>query len=123
MARNPVHPACNEVELPAVLDCLSDPTRLAIVYTLAKHEHSDRLLCCGDFDAFGRKSNLTYHFSRLREAGILHTRVVKTTRYMQLRRKELNARFPGLLDAVLISVQHDADRLQIPDVALALAES
>ncbi len=37
----------------------------------------------------------------LREAGITRTHVVGARRYISLRRDDLEARFPGLLDAVL----------------------
>ena len=47
------------------------------------------------------KSTQRGHFKVLREAGVIRQRVVGTTRVNSLRREELNARFPGLLDAVL----------------------
>ena len=43
----------------------------------------------------------SHHFRVLREAGITHTRIDGTTRHVTLRREDLDARFPGLLDAVL----------------------
>jgi hypothetical protein len=39
----------------------------------------------------------------LREDGVTVTRVVGTQRFVSLRRGELAARFPGLLDSVLRS--------------------
>ncbi len=112
MSRAPHHPTREQIELPMVLDCLSDPTRLAIVYTLARREGDGVELCCGDFNALSGKSNLTYHFTRLRESGVMLTRIVGTNRLMRLRREDLDARFPGLLDAVLKSAARDAERLQ-----------
>jgi hypothetical protein len=38
MSRLLPHPTREQIELPAVMDCLSDPIRLAIVYNLAKKE-------------------------------------------------------------------------------------
>jgi len=121
MSRAPPHPTREQIELPMVLDCLSDPTRLAIVYNLAKHDQAATELRCGDFNAFSGKSNLAYHFAKLREAGLVQTRVVGTTRYMKLRRKDLDARFPGLIDAVIKSATRDADRLQFPECGLVAA--
>lgn len=113
MSRAPHHPSREQLRLPVVLDCLSDPIRLAIVCSLAKGDHakSDHgggELRCGDFHAFGGKSNLAYHFARLREAGVVLTRLVGTARYMSLRRADLDARFPGLLDAIIASAASDA---------------
>jgi DNA-binding transcriptional ArsR family regulator len=113
MSRTPHHPSREQIRLPVVLDCLSDPIRLAIVCTLAKSDHakSDHgagELRCGDFHAFGGKSNLAYHFARLREAGLVLTRLVGTSRYMSLRRADLDVRFPGLLDAIIASAASDA---------------
>lgn len=112
MSRSLPHPTRDQIELPMVLDCLGDPTRLGIVCTIAKAATE---LCCGDFNAFSGKSNLTYHFAKLREAGLIQTRIVGTTRYMRLRRNDLDARFPGLLDTIIKSAAHDADRLQFPE--------
>lgn len=96
-----------------VLDCLSDPIRLAIVYQLAQQERVSSELCCGDFSGLGGKSNLAYHFAKLRECGLMQTRLAGTNRFMRLRREDLDARFPGLLDAVISSAARDADRLQL----------
>lgn len=122
MARAPLHPTRDQIELPMLLDCLSDPTRLAIVYNLAKHESSESDLRCGNFYGFGAKSNLAYHFARLREAGLVHTRVEGTARYMRLRRKDIEARFPGLLDSLLSAVRRDADRLELPECEFVAVE-
>jgi DNA-binding transcriptional ArsR family regulator len=115
MSRAPPHPTREQIELPLLLDCLSDPTRLAIVYNLAKHDQDATELRCGDFNAFSGKSNLAYHFAKLREAGLVQTRIVGTTRFMKLRRTDLDARFPGLIDAIIKSAARDADRLQFPE--------
>jgi DNA-binding transcriptional ArsR family regulator len=113
MSRTPLHPTREQIELPMVLDCLSDPIRLAIVYQLARQERGSSELRCGDFSGLGAKSNLAYHFAKLRECGVMQTRVVGTSRFMRLRRDDLDARFPGLLDAVISSATKDADRLQL----------
>jgi DNA-binding transcriptional ArsR family regulator len=114
MTRTLAHPTREQIELPDVLDCLSDPTRLAIVYSLARRERVTTELCCGDFSELSGKSNLAYHFAKLRSSGILQTRVVGTNRLMRLRREDLDARFPGLLDSVIKSAERDAVRLQFP---------
>ncbi|TYL84400.1 ArsR/SmtB family transcription factor [Bradyrhizobium cytisi] len=113
MSRTPPHPTREQIELPLVLDCLSDPIRLAIVYQLAQQEAVSSELCCGDFNGLSGKSNLTYHFAKLRDCGLMRTRVAGTNRFVRLRREDLEARFPGLLDAVLNSAAKDADRPQL----------
>src|SRR3979490_605859 len=115
MSRVPPHPTRDQIELPMVLDCLSDPTRLAIVYNLAKHDYAATQLLWGAFYAFSGKPNPEYHFPKLRESGLVQTRIVGTTRYMKLRRKDLDARFPGLMDAVIKSAARDAERRQFPE--------
>jgi DNA-binding transcriptional ArsR family regulator len=119
MSRSLRHPTREQIDLPMVLDCLSDPTRLAIVCTLAKRERATAELCCGDFNALSGKSNLAYHFAKLRESGVMQTRIVGTNRLMKLRRADLEARFPGLLDAVITSAARDAERLQLSNTEMA----
>src|SRR5262245_41484265 len=94
------HPLREQIELAAVLEALSDPTRLGIVVGLAdqKAEWEAR---CGEFSHLASKTNLTYHFAKLRAAGVTHARAEGTSRFISLRRADLNARFPGLLDTVI----------------------
>jgi DNA-binding transcriptional ArsR family regulator len=90
-------PAGTAIELPAILHALSDPARLAIARALAQEGERS----CGTFDLGLSKATRSHHFKVLREAGVTHTRLEGTTRHVSLRRDELDARFPGLLDAVL----------------------
>ena len=92
------HPTRDQLELSAVLHALSDPVRLAIVAELAK---ADREHTCGSFELPVTKSTCTHHFKVLREAGLIHQRHKGTTRLNALRREDLDARFPGLLDTIL----------------------
>ena len=96
------HPSRDELELAAVLHALSDPMRLRIVAELAAcgGERS-----CSSFDLPIVKSTCTHHFKVLREAGLIHQQVAGTKRANSLRRDDLEARFPGLLDAVLHGAQ------------------
>ena len=95
--REPHHPACAELELPAVLHALSDPARLQIVGQLAIRDECT----CGTFDLGLSKATLSHHFRVLRESGLVRTRPDGRTRMLSLRKDDLNDRFPGLLDAVL----------------------
>jgi len=93
------HPGRDELELATVLRALSDPIRLRIVSMLA----ADQERTCCSFDLPVVKSTGTHHFRVLREAGVIRQRVEGKTRLSALRRQDLEARFPGLLDAVLRS--------------------
>ena len=94
------HPERGEIELPAVLHALSDPHRLEIVRRLAEDSEPRP---CGTFGFEISKSTLTHHFRTLREAGVIQQQREGTTKLTWLRRDDLDARFPGLLDAVLSS--------------------
>jgi DNA-binding transcriptional ArsR family regulator len=94
------HPDRDEIELPTVLHALSDPQRLEIVRKLAE-EPTPRP--CGMFEVPVAKSTMTHHFRVLREAGVVRQERQGTTKLTSLRRDDLDARFPGLLDSVLAS--------------------
>jgi DNA-binding transcriptional ArsR family regulator len=99
------HPSRDELELTAVLHAFSDPQRLRIVRVLAGDPEPRR---CGSFDLDVSKSTCTHHFRVLREAGVIEQRVQGASRLNALRRDDLDARFPGLLDAVLVPAPQPA---------------
>ena len=80
-----------------MLQALADPVRLQIVGHLA---HVGEV-ACGTVPLPVSKSTISHHYKVLREAGIVQVRIEGTRRYHALRRDDLDARFPGLLDAVL----------------------
>ena len=91
------------LDLSAMLDALSDPTRRQIVLQLAEKD-----FCCGSFKALGPKTRLTYHFNRLRQAGLIHS--TREGRYLvlTLRRVEIDEAFPGILQSVLCATKNEA---------------
>jgi DNA-binding transcriptional ArsR family regulator len=95
-----LQPATAAIELAAVLHALSDPQRLRIVRELAASEEP---LACGSVALEISKSTRTHHFRVLREAGLIEQRRDGTRKLSVLRRGDLDARFPRLLDAVLES--------------------
>lgn len=91
------HPNREDIELTSVLYALSDPIRLSIVVAIDKHGEQS----CGHFDLPVVKSTMTHHFRTLREAGIVNVRKQGTQHFLTLRTEDLDARFPGLLTAIL----------------------
>jgi DNA-binding transcriptional ArsR family regulator len=104
--RNLHHPRVDEVSLPDVLHALSDPVRLQIVHALAQCEEQS----CSAVESSVSKSTLSHHFKVLREAGLTHTRVNGTHRYVSLRTDELEERFPGLMRSVLEASRTETER-------------
>ncbi|WP_454199271.1 ArsR/SmtB family transcription factor [Nocardia sp. Marseille-Q1738] len=99
MPRAPFQPATDDITLVGVMHAFSDPARLEIVSRLAVSKGEN---CSGigeDIDL--HKSTLSHHYRVLREAGVTATTIEGRTRVVRLRRDDLQARFPGLLDAVL----------------------
>ena len=96
-----VHPDRDELEFTRVLAALSDPVRLAIVARLAGAGPGGELACT-TFALPVSKSTQSGHFRMLREAGVIRQRDEGTRRLNSLRRDDLDARFPGLLDLAIV---------------------
>jgi DNA-binding transcriptional ArsR family regulator len=95
------HPDARDLKLETVLYALGDPVRLCIVRNLAR---GCELACNAAVSGLDiAKSTQSHHFRILREAGIIQTRREGVSYLNCLRRADLDARFPGLLDAVLAS--------------------
>ncbi|KIH98446.1 regulatory protein [Streptomonospora alba] len=99
------HPATEDVALEEVLSALGDPVRLGLARLLA----DGRERGWGQLAAPVAKSTLSHHLRVLRDAGVTRTRQEGTRCFVVLRRADLDARFPGLLAAVLEAAEaHDA---------------
>jgi len=97
------HPDADQIALPNVLAALGDQTRLAIIAQLARDEL--RGMTCGQFSDLASKTSITYHVAKLREAGVVNVTPEGTRRRVTLRRRDLDGRFPGVLDAIIESSQ------------------
>jgi DNA-binding transcriptional ArsR family regulator len=93
------HPTIDQITLPNVLSALGDDTRLAIVGMLTRNEGTS--MTCGQFYDLGSKTSLSYHLAKLREAGVVNVEPCGTSRFISLRRADLDQRFPGFLDSVI----------------------
>lgn len=95
----PLAPQAEQVDLFTVLASLSEPIRLSIVLELSRADDIE----CGTFDVPVGKSTISHHLRVLRAAGVIATTRQGTRSLNRLRRAELDAALPGLLDAVLAS--------------------
>lgn len=91
------HPSLRDVSLATVMQALSDPARLTIVRLLLEGGE----YACNAVPLKINKATRSHHFTVLREAGLIFTRVNGTKALTSIRLQEFNVRFPGLLDLVL----------------------
>lgn len=98
-AREIRHPATAELDLATILRTVGEPLRLRLVRLLS----DDRERNCTELnETLGLPaSTSSYHLRLLREAGVTRTRAEGTERHISLRREDLDARFPGLLDVLV----------------------
>jgi DNA-binding transcriptional ArsR family regulator len=90
-------PSRDEIALTQVLHALSDPVRMEIVLKIARSGQ----VACGAFDIPMPKSTLSHHFKVLRESGVVVTRREGNELMNSLRLEDLEARFPGVLKAII----------------------
>jgi len=96
---NLFHPDTEAIQITEVLHALSDPVRLSVVTQLMAAPRNE--IPCRDFDYPTAKSTFSHHIRVLREAGVIRVRQEGTRSLSSLRDAELEARFPGLLSAIL----------------------
>ncbi len=95
-----VHPARQDITLEGVLAALADPNRLRIIKGLLDERgcmNCTEAAPCPDM----AKSTLSNHFRVLREAGLIQTIKKGVEHQNTVRIADINARFPGLLKAIL----------------------
>lgn len=100
------HPARDQIRVENVLSALGNPTRLGAVRILdAGGEHN----CTTVLEILGitAKSTMTHHWRVLRESGVIRQTPSGREYLLELRRADLEARYPGLLDAILAGARTD----------------
>jgi predicted transcriptional regulator len=92
------HPPVETLDLATIMRTLGDASRLEIVRLLGDGEAR---ICNNIATEVGLpNSTCSYHLKLLREAGITRARAAGTQRVISLRRDDLEARFPGLVDVL-----------------------
>lgn len=102
MGRLLPQPTTDSIDLSSVLGALADPVRLDIMRTLYRRgEPHNCTALAKDSGVEVSAPTISHHWKVLRAAGLTTTEVVGRNRIIQIRRDDLEQRFPGLLDAVL----------------------
>lgn len=91
-----------ELEIGQVLKALSDEHRRHIIIELAA-DPSDGERTCNSFELPLSKQTVSHHFKTLVSAGLIHQVNYGNRQGISLRRAEINAKFPGLLDILVQS--------------------
>lgn len=102
MSRPLAHPNIDDVTVAGILHALADPVRLAIVGELLKAEEGmscTQTTCKLEMPM--PKSTCSQHYRILREAGLIVSERKGVELSSRVRLKELEARFPGLLQSIL----------------------
>lgn len=111
MRRTLPEPRPDSFDLTTVLSALSHPARR---HLLASLRWAPELTDCAAInlpEKLGLGAPTVSHHSRvLREAGLVRTVVEGRAHWMSLRKDDVDAVFPGLLDAVLEAGQGEASR-------------
>lgn len=100
------HPDRDQIRIDGVLSALGNPLRLAVIRLLdAGGEHN----CGSVLNTLGvtSKSTMTHHWRVLRESGVIRQEPSGRENLLTLRREDLDARYPGLLDAILTGALRD----------------
>lgn len=108
----PHHPSREEIRIENVFSAFASPLRIAVIQVIAQGgEHP-----CNGVLPQVTKSTMTHHYRVLRESGVAWQSREGREYKLSLRREDLDARFPGLLDSMLEAADHD------PETRKAVAE-
>jgi DNA-binding transcriptional ArsR family regulator len=102
MRRTLPEPSADSLDLTAILSALAHPARRLLMSTL---NGLPQPVDCSTQDLTGLLDlgapTVSHHLRVLREAGLTRTIVAGRSHQIQIRRADLDAAYPGLLDAIL----------------------
>ncbi|GAB3869139.1 helix-turn-helix domain-containing protein [Kibdelosporangium lantanae] len=102
MARTLPQPSVDSYDLTVILNALADPSRRQLMAALYRADGPiDCATVVAQLDLGLSGPTISHHYRILREAGLTETLAEGRHRIVQVRRDEVEARFPGLLQAVL----------------------
>jgi DNA-binding transcriptional ArsR family regulator len=106
-----VHPDLKDVSLSVVLHALADPTRRAILRSLRSDKECGGagLACQAAAPADVPKATMSHHYAVLRAAGLVRAEKHGVEVRHTTRCEEVEVRFPGLMAAVLVAEDANAD--------------
>lgn len=106
-----MHPSVEDVTVEGILHALSDPVRAQIFLGIAFAACAQT---CSTFLEISKqpipKSTLSQHFKALREAGLIRSERKGVEIHNVARCEEINARFPGLLEAIINAHRAQGER-------------
>jgi DNA-binding transcriptional ArsR family regulator len=110
-----IHPSPDDVTVEGILHALSDPVRVHIFSEIAQDKGSHT--CSAFLEVSDRtipKSTLSQHFKALREAGLITSERRGVEMHNTSRCEEINAKFPGLLPAIMNAHRTQVERKRVP---------
>lgn len=106
------HPSIEDITVEGILHALSDPVRVQIFAAIARTPGNAHI-CSAFLEVSERsvpKSTLSQHFKALREAGLIRSERKGVEVHNTARCEEVNARFPGLLPAIVNAHKLQSER-------------
>lgn len=100
MPRTLPQPTVDSIALTAVLAALADPVRLTLLRGVYLSDEPIDCSTVAEAVEVGAPT-VSHHWRVLREAGLTTTVVSGRRRIIRVRHEDVEARFPGLLEAVL----------------------
>ncbi|WP_410608281.1 ArsR/SmtB family transcription factor [Amycolatopsis sp. lyj-109] len=102
MPRALPEPSIDSFDLTVILGALAEPGRRALMTELYRSPEPVDCAIIVETAGLGLSSpTISHHYRVLREAGLISTVAEGRKRIVNVRRDDMEARFPGLLNAVL----------------------